>query len=163
MMQVWKTTSCWLDRRRVLTGQTIGFVPTMGALHRGHASLVERCRAENQIAVASIFVNPSQFNDAKDLERYPQTLDRDLALLESLGVDDVLAPLDSPARSRSHEGDCRKKNPAWVKPRSSLSSRFTKREASNPFGLRRLSSATSHCSFQHGDRCSLEHLLVCRN
>jgi len=64
----------------------------MGALHRGHASLVERCRRENQIVVASIFVNPSQFNDARDLDRYPRTLDSDLALLESLGADDVLAP-----------------------------------------------------------------------
>jgi pantoate--beta-alanine ligase len=64
----------------------------MGALHRGHASLVERCRAENEVVVVSIFVNPTQFNDPNDLERYPRTLDGDLALLESLGVDDVLAP-----------------------------------------------------------------------
>jgi pantoate--beta-alanine ligase len=64
----------------------------MGALHRGHASLVERCRAENDIVVVSIFVNPSQFNDATDLERYPRTLDRDLALLESLGTDEVIVP-----------------------------------------------------------------------
>ena len=64
----------------------------MGALHRGHASLVERCRGENEIAVASIFVNPSQFNDPGDLERYPRTLDADLALLDRLGVDDVVAP-----------------------------------------------------------------------
>ena len=90
-MRVWNRVAEWMERRRAVTG-SIGFVPTMGALHRGHASLVERCRRENQIAVASIFVNPSQFNDAKDLERYPRTLDRDLALLESLGVDDVLAP-----------------------------------------------------------------------
>jgi pantoate--beta-alanine ligase len=64
----------------------------MGALHRGHASLVERCRAENEIAVVSIFVNPSQFNDPRDLERYPRTLDSDLALLESLGTDEVFMP-----------------------------------------------------------------------
>jgi pantoate--beta-alanine ligase len=92
MMQVWKTTSCWLDRRRVLTGQTIGFVPTMGALHRGHASLVERCRRENDVVVVSIFVNPSQFNDPNDLERYPRTFENDLAMLESLGTDELFAP-----------------------------------------------------------------------
>ena len=91
-MQVWNTTACWLERRRALTGHTIGFVPTMGALHRGHASLVERCRNENQVVVASIFVNPSQFNDPNDLKRYPRTLDRDLAILESFGTDEVLVP-----------------------------------------------------------------------
>jgi pantoate--beta-alanine ligase len=64
----------------------------MGALHRGHGSLVERCRAESEIVVVSIFVNPSQFNDAGDLTRYPRTLDQDLALLESLGTDEVIAP-----------------------------------------------------------------------
>jgi len=64
----------------------------MGALHRGHASLVERCRRENEIVVVSIFVNPSQFNNPKDLERYPRTLDNDLALLQSLGADEVIIP-----------------------------------------------------------------------
>jgi pantoate--beta-alanine ligase len=92
MTQVWYTASDWLARRRALDGRCIGFVPTMGALHRGHASLVERCRRENEIVVASIFVNPSQFNDKKDLERYPRTLESDLRLLESLGADDVIVP-----------------------------------------------------------------------
>ncbi len=92
MMRVWRRLDQWHERRRAISEQDVGFVPTMGALHRGHASLVERCRAENQVAVASIFVNPSQFNDPRDLDRYPRTLDRDLALLESLGVDDVLVP-----------------------------------------------------------------------
>ena len=91
-MQVWNGLPAWMDRRRDLEGRTLGFVPTMGALHRGHASLVERCRRENEIVVASIFVNPTQFNDASDLARYPRTLDRDLLLLESLGADHVLAP-----------------------------------------------------------------------
>jgi pantoate--beta-alanine ligase len=91
-MQVWNTVAEWVERRRLLHGRSIGFVPTMGALHRGHASLVERCRWENQIVAVSIFVNPSQFNDPKDLERYPRTLDSDLALLDDLGVDEVLAP-----------------------------------------------------------------------
>ncbi len=91
-MRVSNTLAEWRARRAALEGHTIGFVPTMGALHRGHASLVERCRAENEIVVASIFVNPSQFNDATDLDRYPRTLDRDLALLESLGTDEVIVP-----------------------------------------------------------------------
>lgn len=91
-MQVSYSLQEWFERRRAISGKSIGFVPTMGALHRGHASLVERCRAENDITVVSTFVNPSQFNDPKDLERYPRTMERDLALLQSLGVDHVLAP-----------------------------------------------------------------------
>ena len=91
-MQVWNNVAAWGERRHAIAGRSIGFVPTMGALHRGHASLVERCRRENQIVVASIFVNPSQFNDPADLDRYPRTLESDLLLLESLGTDDVLAP-----------------------------------------------------------------------
>lgn len=92
MTRVWNTLPAWLDHRRALDGRSIGFVPTMGALHRGHASLVERSRHENQIVVVSIFVNPSQFNDPNDLARYPRTLDRDIALLESLGADEIIAP-----------------------------------------------------------------------
>jgi pantoate--beta-alanine ligase len=82
----------WRKRRQELHGRTVGFVPTMGALHSGHAALVTRCRAENDIVVASIFVNPTQFNDPRDLTRYPRTLDQDLQLLESLGTDDVFIP-----------------------------------------------------------------------
>jgi len=92
MMRVWNTVVDWQTRRRALEGRTIGFVPTMGALHRGHAALVERCRAENEIVVVSIFVNPSQFNDPKDLERYPRTLDADLDLVNRLGADEVITP-----------------------------------------------------------------------
>jgi len=92
MTRVWCSVTDWQNRRRALQGRGIGFVPTMGALHRGHASLVERCRAENEVVVASIFVNPSQFNDPKDLERYPRTLESDLTLLEGLGTDEVLVP-----------------------------------------------------------------------
>src|SRR3954469_13024556 len=91
-MQVLTSVRTYLDWRRTLTGRSIGFVPTMGALHHGHASLVERCRRENDIVVVSIFVNPTQFNDPKDLERYPRTLETDLALLESLGADEVVVP-----------------------------------------------------------------------
>jgi pantoate--beta-alanine ligase len=91
-MHISHTVSEWTRRRLEMKGQTIGLVPTMGALHAGHASLVERCRKENQIAVVTIFVNPTQFNSREDLDRYPLTLEKDLALLQSIGVDDVLAP-----------------------------------------------------------------------
>ena len=73
-------------------GKSIGLVPTMGALHEGHASLVERCVKENDVTVVSVFVNPTQFNDKGDLERYPRTLDADCALLSALGTDCVFAP-----------------------------------------------------------------------
>ncbi|MPR35343.1 pantoate--beta-alanine ligase [Salmonirosea aquatica] len=71
---------------------TLGLVPTMGALHEGHLKLVERAVEENTIAVASIFVNPLQFNNPDDLSRYPRTLDEDCALLESAGCQLVFAP-----------------------------------------------------------------------
>jgi pantoate--beta-alanine ligase len=90
--QIWNGVDEWQECRRALEGKSIGFVPTMGALHRGHAALVERCRRENEVVVVSIFVNPTQFNDPRDLERYPRTLAEDVALLESLGADHVLAP-----------------------------------------------------------------------
>lgn len=91
-MRVWTSVAEWQERRRSIEGRTIGLVPTMGALHRGHASLVEKCRAENEITVVSIFVNPTQFNDPADLERYPRTFEEDLAILQRLGTDDVFAP-----------------------------------------------------------------------
>ena len=73
-------------------GQTIGFVPTMGALHAGHIGLVERSVAENDYNVVSIFVNPTQFNNASDLEKYPRNLDADALLLEKAGCDLIFAP-----------------------------------------------------------------------
>lgn len=73
-------------------GKSIGLVPTMGALHEGHASLVERSVKENDVTVVSVFLNPTQFNDKGDLERYPRTLDADCALLEKVGADIVYAP-----------------------------------------------------------------------
>jgi pantoate--beta-alanine ligase len=71
---------------------TTGFVPTMGALHAGHISLVQQAVSENKTVVVSIFVNPTQFNDPKDLERYPRNLNTDLKLLEKTGCQIVFAP-----------------------------------------------------------------------
>ncbi len=70
----------------------IGFVPTMGALHAGHRSLVERARRENSTVVVSVFVNPTQFNDKNDLRNYPRTPEADAAILENAGADFVLMP-----------------------------------------------------------------------
>lgn len=72
--------------------QRIGFVPTMGALHQGHISLINRSVAENDKTVVSIFVNPTQFNDPNDLKNYPRNLEKDLALLASTGCDLVFSP-----------------------------------------------------------------------
>lgn len=73
-------------------GKKVGLVPTMGALHAGHISLVKRCVAENDVCVVSIFVNPTQFNNPNDLLTYPRTLDEDCQLLESSGCTYVFAP-----------------------------------------------------------------------
>ena len=77
------------DRKK---GRSVGFVPTMGALHDGHASLVKKSVKENNITVVSVFVNPTQFNDPKDLSSYPRDLEADCKLLESVGADYVFAP-----------------------------------------------------------------------
>ncbi len=71
---------------------SIGLVPTMGALHLGHISLVEKAKSENDVVVVTIFVNPTQFNDPGDLESYPRTLDRDLDMLQKQDVDLVFVP-----------------------------------------------------------------------
>jgi len=73
-------------------GKTIGLVPTMGFLHEGHASLIQRCREENDIVVVSDFVNPTQFGPNEDLEAYPRDFERDSALCESIGADLIFHP-----------------------------------------------------------------------
>ncbi|NLO03207.1 MAG: pantoate--beta-alanine ligase [Bacteroidales bacterium] len=80
-----------LNKIRV-KGETVGLVPTMGALHQGHLSLVKRAVADNKVVVVSIFVNPTQFNDKSDLSRYPRNLNADLKLLEDSGCSIVFAP-----------------------------------------------------------------------
>lgn len=72
--------------------KTIGLVPTMGALHQGHASLVRRSVSENDVTFVSVFVNPTQFNNKEDLAKYPRTLERDAELLATIGADFVFAP-----------------------------------------------------------------------
>lgn len=93
-MRTVETVEAWRTIRSALTdaGDTVGFVPTMGALHAGHFSLVERSVAENDRTVVSVFVNPTQFNDPADLERYPRDLDADRAALERLGADYLFLP-----------------------------------------------------------------------
>ncbi|MGK5086494.1 pantoate--beta-alanine ligase [Bdellovibrionota bacterium FG-2] len=86
-----KTVSELREVRRSIS-QDLGFVPTMGALHEGHASLMRKCVSENSLSVLSIFVNPTQFDNSEDLSRYPATLDTDLMLAGECGIDYVFAP-----------------------------------------------------------------------
>ncbi len=79
-------------RQEKSTGRTIGFVPTMGALHRGHLSLVSRAGMDNDLVICSIFVNPIQFNNPQDLKKYPRTPERDLRLLREAGCTAVFCP-----------------------------------------------------------------------
>ena len=82
----------WQQVRRDLKRTDIGFVPTLGGLHAGHRSLVERSVRENPLTVVSLFLNPTQFDQQGDLDSYPAERERDLALLEAWGVDHVLVP-----------------------------------------------------------------------
>src|SRR3990167_1366893 len=92
MMNTITEVKAWQQLRKTFANQTIGFVPTMGNLHAGHLSLCERSKRENDITVVSIFVNPHQFNEAQDFERYPRTIEQDQALLASHQIDYLLLP-----------------------------------------------------------------------
>ena len=81
-----------LPRTPGFSGKTVGLVPTMGALHKGHISLVNRCIKENDISVVSIFINPTQFNNSDDFSNYPKTIQKDRALLEEAGVQYLFLP-----------------------------------------------------------------------
>ena len=91
-MKVIKSVEEWKNELKNFSDMKIGFVPTMGGLHDGHLSLVKKCRAENDISVVSVYLNPTQFNDKKDLETYPANFSDDCALLEKAGVDYLFAP-----------------------------------------------------------------------
>ena len=93
-MTVFEGPSWWRGQRlaQVRAGLTLGFVPTMGALHEGHLSLVRRSRSENDRTLVSIFVNPAQFDDPADLATYPRPLETDLDTLETEGADFVFLP-----------------------------------------------------------------------
>lgn len=91
MIQVLRSPQEFKAWRKKQTG-SVGFVPTMGALHSGHEELIKRARKDNDIVVLSIFVNPTQFNDPKDFEKYPITWEADLAMAEANKVDAILYP-----------------------------------------------------------------------
>lgn len=92
-MKVFKDLKQWQEFREQLSHQqSVGFVPTMGALHDGHASLIKKSVTENDVTILSIFVNPTQFDESSDFENYPSTLNEDLRLAEQNQVDYVLLP-----------------------------------------------------------------------
>lgn len=90
-MKVIESIAEWRELRRTLP-DSLGFVPTMGALHRGHAALLERSASENAVSVLSIYLNPTQFNNSADLAGYPKTLQRDLRIACRMGADYVITP-----------------------------------------------------------------------
>ncbi len=91
-MKIFKTPEEWKAERLTLTNKSIGFVPTMGALHKGHISLIECSQNENNYTIVSIYVNPTQFNNKEDFEKYPSLLEDDIKRLEKMNVDYLFLP-----------------------------------------------------------------------
>lgn len=95
-MKVYRNLAAWLEDRAAMIkkhrDRGIGLIPTMGALHDGHLSLIRHAKTENELVIASIFVNPTQFNNPDDYAKYPSTLEADLRLAESAGCDVMLLP-----------------------------------------------------------------------
>lgn len=94
MTQIISSVAEWQQLRRsdLFKNQTVGFVPTMGALHAGHQQLLKKCKLENSISILSIFVNPTQFNNPDDLQHYPVTLETDIAIANAVNMDFVFLP-----------------------------------------------------------------------
>src|SRR6188768_3484520 len=82
-------------REITTNGRTVGLVPTMGALHQGHISLIEASKRANDVTICTIYVNPTQFNNPSDLQKYPRTLDHDITMLEGASCDILLVPNDA--------------------------------------------------------------------
>lgn len=91
-MKIINTPNEWKEVRKTLAGKKLGLVPTMGGLHQGHLSLIEKCKNENELTVVSVFLNPTQFNDKNDLLTYPADKNEDIAFLEKAGVDYAFMP-----------------------------------------------------------------------
>lgn len=91
-MRVIKAINEWRDIQKHYQGKFVGFVPTMGHLHAGHVQLCQRARAENEISVVSIFINPTQFNEQQDFAKYPRTIEEDMALLKEQKIDYLFSP-----------------------------------------------------------------------
>lgn len=108
-MQIIESNMALRTQRVSWQGKSVGFVPTMGALHEGHYSLVKRARGECEVVIASIFVNPTQFNDPTDLEKYPRTLEADLEGLASAGCDYVFLPQGSEIYADNYRFEVREK------------------------------------------------------
>lgn len=110
MTKVFKSGLEWMEFRKNLKCSSLGFVPTMGALHDGHASLIRRSATENKKTLLSIFVNPAQFDDPEDLQKYPRTLEDDLRKAAEAGANFVLLPEASEIYSDSYRYQVIEKN-----------------------------------------------------
>jgi len=91
-MKIFENLNEWISFRKAITNKTIGFVPTMGNLHQGHKSLLLRSVEENDISILSIYINPTQFQNKNDLEKYPKTYEEDIKIAKQAGIDFIIMP-----------------------------------------------------------------------